>query len=110
MARKKGKKSTPEGLDFLFRRKLISEDQYGEFWKEWWDSNKREQQTIINRYIEEEGEKPKETGIGQLTSDKKLAEFQARLLGGYVIRRDRTGKFSKRGKIFQAIKQKRKKK
>jgi hypothetical protein len=103
------KKSTPPELDFLFDRDIISEDDYGGFWQQWWKADKERQREIIDGYLKEEMEEaPGAPQVGSLTKDKKLAEFQAKLLNGYVVRRNKKGQFSKRGKIFQAMKPRRK--
>jgi len=108
MPKKKGKKGTPEELDFIFARKLISEDDYGEFWKRWFDSSKREQSEIIEEYTEKVSggyvEGPELPLKGIITKNRKLAENQAKSINGYIVRRDRTGKFARRGRYYQAVK------
>ena len=61
---------------------------------------------------EEDDENTGDTGgppVGVVKKNRKEAERQAKEIGGYVARRDRFGKFSKRGRNFQAIKSRRKK-
>jgi len=112
---KKAKRATPPELDFIFDRDLISEDDYGEFWKEWFSSNQRGKQDIIDRYLEESGSKTEkgETELplkGIITKDKKVAQNQARSINGFVVRRNRTGKFDKRGHFYQAVRRGKKEK
>ena len=106
---KKGKKSTPPGLDHLFKRHIINEAEYRSFWPAWWEATTDdERQELIEFYSgdeEEEEEKPKKHYAP--TKVRKTAEKQAREIGGYVVRRNSKGQFSKRGKIFQAIRRKR---
>lgn len=101
---KKGKKTTPPELDFLFERRLIPEDQYKDFWPRWWNSNKKEKEEIIKEYlIEESIEHPELPLKGILTKNKKLAEEQAVAINGKVVRKTKQGRFSKRGKFYQAV-------
>jgi hypothetical protein len=106
---KKGKKSTPPELDFIFDRELIEEDDYRDFWGRWGKANKREREDIINSYLEEEAEQDSEEPLtGIVTKNRLLARNQAEIIGGYVARRNKSGRFSKRGHFYQAIRRRRK--
>lgn len=105
MPRKKGKHSTPAELDFLFDRDIISEDDYGDFWKKWWRSSKKEREDIANSYIiQESKDEPQLPLKGVITKRRVDAESLAKTIGGYVVRRDSKGRFSSRGRHYQAIK------
>ena len=106
---KKGKHVTPDELDFIFDRDLISEDDYGQFWKDWFDASKREREDIIEDYRGrgKEGEEEETENLplkGTVTKNRGVAESQAKAIHGHVVRRDRTGKFNRRGSYFQAVK------
>jgi hypothetical protein len=109
MARKrKGKKSTPPGLDALFKRGIIPERDYVEFWENYWRRSKKEREELIEEfledYIEEESQEDSKKPIhGSITKIRATAEKQAEIMGGYVARRNRHGRFSKRGNFYQAI-------
>lgn len=104
MPGKKGKKSTPPELDFLFERALVEEDEYRDFWSRWWKAGKIEREDIIEKYLEEESEEEPETPLtGSITKVRATAEFQAKLMGGRVVRRNKKMQFSKRGIYYQAI-------
>ena len=120
-----GKKrhSTPPELDDYFKRGTISEDLYQDFWSEWWETrSESEHQEIIRRYAEEsieervaeafeEGEGVEELPLrGSITRSRQDAEKQARIIGGYVARRAANGRFSKRGRFFQAIRKSKRRK
>lgn len=122
MAKKKGKHSTPDNLDPLFKRGAISEDVYQDFWSEWWRAKSDQQRDrLIDFYITEsieerideaieEGEGVAELPLhGSVTKVRSTAESQAALIGGYVVRRTKNGRFSKHGHYFQAIHKRRKK-
>ena len=48
---KKGKRNdTPEELDYLFDRDIISEDMYRDFWNNWWRSSPSEREEMIQFY------------------------------------------------------------
>lgn len=110
MPRKKGKHQTPEHLDYLFDRDIISEDMYRDFWNEWWKSSPSERNEMIQFYTGEEEEEPEfiETQKEKMmpTISRAEAERQAKAIGGYVARRNSRGRFSKRGKFYQAIRRK----
>jgi len=102
--RKKGKK-TPENLDFAFKRELINEDDYKEFWPRWWGASEHEREEIIRELLEKGiSDDPELPLKGDVTKKKKVAVEQAKAIGGYVIRRKKNGQFSKRGRFYQAIK------
>lgn len=104
MRRAKGGKTTPAELDFLFARNIVSEEEYKEFWPRWWHATPNEREDILNEYLEEDAEDfPEQPIKATLTRDKNLAKFQAELINGYVTRRNKKGRFSKRGVYYQAI-------
>lgn len=108
-AKSRGGRKTPPELDFLFARGLVEEDEYIEFWPRWWKASPNEKEEIINEYLEEDAEDfPDEPIKATLTRDKNLAQFQAELIDGYVARRNKKGRFSKRGVYYQAIRKGRK--
>lgn len=103
---KKGGKKTPKELDYIFERHLVKESDYAEFWRRWW-----EDEEIAEEYLDETGKEVEFVDREPISSYavtrvKKTAEWQAKLLGGYVIRRNKQGKFSKRGKFYQAVRRK----
>lgn len=117
----KGKHSTPEELDDYFSRGTIDEDLYQDFWAEWWSATSRaEKEDIIERYAEEsieeriaeafeEGEGVEELPLrGSVTKTRRYAEQQAKIIGGYVARRNASGRFDKNGRFYQAIRKRRK--
>lgn len=112
----KGKKSTPPELDFIFERDLIDEDDYKEFWGRWGKAGARERQEIIDEYLEQAGEDEDE-GFGSddlplrgtITTSRKEAEKQAKMIHGYVMRVTKTGKPNKRGRSYRAIRRRKKK-
>jgi hypothetical protein len=111
---KKGKHDTPEELDYLFDRDIISEDMYRDFWNSWWRSSPSEREEMIQFYSGEEEDEEEQSGggtklkVGIPTKFKSEAERQAKKMGGYVVRRNAKGQFSKRGKTYQAIKRREK--
>lgn len=119
----KGKHKTPTELDPLFQRATITEDMYQDFWSSWWKAkSQQEKDDIVRFYMEEsieervaeaieEGEAVETLPLqGTLTRNRKEAEKQAKIIGGYVARRTKSGRFSKRGRIYQAIKKVRRRK
>lgn len=113
----KGKHSTPRELDDFFKRGTITEDLYQDFWKEWWGTHSlKGREEIIERYTsesieervaiaEEEGEPVEVLPLrGTVTRNRTFAERQAKLIGGTVRRRDKSGRFNKHGKFYQAVK------
>lgn len=109
MPKGKGKKATPPKLDGLFARGVITEENYKEFWAEYWPASERERKEIIKRYIAELAEEEPERPVsGTITRNHAEAKRQAKAMGGYVARRNASGKFSKRGTYYQAIKRSRK--
>lgn len=99
------KKSTPAELDYLFERDIIEEDDYREFWSEYWERETPEERQEwidewMDEYIEEEED---EITSGQPTKNRDRAEEEAARIGGYVVRRNAAGQFSKNGHTFQAV-------
>ena len=111
---KKGKKGTPAELDFLFRRQLISENDYRHFWRDWHRSNRSEKQEIINEYKQQfdeiaKLEKKYIKHKGKIYTGKEArskAEKEAKKTSGYIVRRDRFGRFNSHGKSFLVINRK----
>jgi hypothetical protein len=115
---KKGGRGTPDELDYLFERDIIDEEDYVSFWKSYWkldrEGNKQGQLELINDYTEiaelarqdmtpeEQEELPRIAGV--VTTNISDAREQARIIGGIVVRRDKRGRFSKRGSRYQAVK------
>lgn len=105
----KKKHETPPELDGIFKRGIITEDMYREFWPDWWKRNAKERADLIEFYVgESHDNEPELPLVGSLTKDLGEAKRQAKAIGGYVIRRTKSGRFSKRGKTFQAIRRGRK--
>jgi hypothetical protein len=115
---KKGGRGTPDELDYLFERDIIDEEDYVSFWRDYWrldkEGDKEGQQSLVNDYIsiaqmsfdgleddEDEDTRPRIAGV--VTKNKSDAQEQARIIGGKVVRRDRKGRFSKRGRRYQAV-------
>lgn len=108
MARKRHK--TPEELDAYFDRGVVLESEYGAFWKAWHGASRpkrlRMMEELDLRIEEREGRRQRggqRVKAPPPTSAKVMAERQAAALGGYVVRRDRFGKFSKRGRSYQVV-------
>lgn len=106
MGKKKGGHSTPPDLDYLFRREIIDEEDYTEFWEGYWDETRsRDKERYVDEFISSlQMELPiKERPSGTVTKSIKRAREQAKEIGGIVIRRTKDGRFSKRGRYYQAI-------
>lgn len=93
------KHSTPEWLDKDWKRRPVDRDEYENFWPELWQAKKlgksiTDQRAIYESYFE----------IGLVRYVKSKAEEDLHLLGlTRIVRRDRFGRFSKRGRRWQAI-------
>lgn len=109
------KRKTPSELDYLFEREIIDEEDYVYFWSNYWRRNPSGQQSLINEFLElaEEfgiqGGKGGENLAGVVTKNKRDAIKQAEIINGRVVRRNKRGQFSKRGRYYQAIKKSTKK-
>jgi hypothetical protein len=104
MAKKKHK--TPEKLDYLFERRLVTKATYKEFWSGYWgESGSRNRSRFVDNFVSElQGELPlKRRSSGTITISIKAAREQAQEIGGYVVRRNAKGRFSKTGHRYQAI-------
>jgi hypothetical protein len=91
----------------LFQRKVIGKKQYREFWDGYWGNKRsRDKERYIDKFVSElQLELPiKERTTGTITRSIEHAKQQAKEIGGYVIRRNKRGKFSKRGQFYQAVK------
>jgi hypothetical protein len=110
VARKKHE--TPEHLDHLFHRATISRSMYAEFWEGYWRNKelRRSEQRFVDDFVSRNQlylPFKKRTHTGSITFSKKAAREQARIIGGYVIRVTKTGKPSKHGRYYRAIRRKR---
>jgi hypothetical protein len=112
MAKGKGK-GTPDDLDHLFERNVIDEEDYAYFWSEYWRRDDIGRERLINEFMEIASDNEELTGqalAGTVTKIKATAVEQARIIGGKVVRRDKRGRFSKRGRSWQAVNKGNKKK
>lgn len=104
MAKKKHK--TPKGLDYLFERHVINKKQYADFWDGYWgEHGKRNRNRYVDRFVSDiqiEIPFPKRRS-GTLTTSRATAEDQAKQIGGYVVRRNSKGRFSRTGSRYQAV-------
>lgn len=114
----KKKHKTPAKLDHLFERDVIDEDDYRDFWDGYWKSRNRDR--YVDEWIGEEEEE--ETVVvtvvpraeappqrsGKPTKSLRKAKQDAKRIGGYIVRRNKNGRFSKRGKTYQAIRRRKK--
>ena len=111
MARTKRKHDTPDWLDKFFERRVIKLEQYADFWDGFW---RRRNEDTARKYVEEWKKENIEAGVvipstpkkrrkTYTTKFKKEAERQAKKLGGYVVRRNAKGQFSRRGRTYQVI-------
>lgn len=106
MSKKKHK--TPKKLDYLFERHVVTKSNYKEFWEGYWgERTQRDRNRYVDRFaselIEEQVEKGKPGKSGTVTFSIEAARQQAEMMGGYVVRRNKKGRFSKTGKQFQAV-------
>lgn len=106
-AGRKGK-ATPAELDHLFKRHVISEEQYKEFWPAYWKGDADQRQKLIDSYTEEAIEEG-EVSSGPLRSNKEAARQDLGDRDGYIVRRDKSGRFSKHGGRYQALFRRKKK-
>lgn len=107
------KKGTPEALDYLFERDIIQEEDYISFWRDYWKLTEHGRKELINDYISMASEHADQLNIpiaGVITKNKRDAVKQAKLINGKVVRRDKRGKFSKRGTRYQAVRHSKKRK
>lgn len=106
--------STPDDVDFIFDRDYIDESEYVDFWISYWDRDKRGREALVNSYIDRAAQREFDfekqgrfsmTVVGVVSSSRRTAEKQAKAMGegARVIRRDRFGRFNKRGRSYQAI-------
>jgi hypothetical protein len=113
LARKGG---TPDDIDYLFERDIIDEEDYAEFWSEYWRLDKVGRDLLVSEFIERAGEErdeEDEAPISGTVVNSKLAA--ARQINAFsklthqkyvIVRRDKRGRFSKRGRRFQAVRRK----
>jgi hypothetical protein len=108
----KKKHKTPEHLDHLFLRNVIDKKQYGDFWSGYWEGKRQtEKDRFVDKFIKKlQMELPLgKKKPGNVTISRLAAQEQADEIGGYVVRRNAKGKFSKTGQYYQAIAPRRKK-
>lgn len=108
----KKKHVTPKHLDYLFERKVIKKEQYKDFWSGYWDNRrKRERERYVDNFVSDlQMELPmKKRGSGSVTISIEAARAQAKEIGGYVVRRNKQGRFSKTGRHYQAVVRKKRK-
>lgn len=110
------RKGTPGDLDYLFERNIIDEEDYADFWEQYWSKKSEDgRQQVINDFLEMADEGTlgfgtQEKIAGVVTKNKMDAKRQAATIGGRVVRRNKLGRFSKRGRFYQAVKKGTKKK
>lgn len=105
---------TPKELDHLFERRIITKGDYEEFWSGYW-KHRGHKQHYVDRYVNEMAEQnirgslpvPK---VGTVTEILDTARLQAKLIGGFVVRRDSRGRFAtkEKGVKFQAVRRRKK--
>lgn len=110
----KKKRSTPEHLDYLFERELISRSLYVDFWVGYWDNKSRrhsERKYVDSFVSRNQLELPfnKRAKVGSITFSHAAAKEQATNIGGYVRRVTKTGRPSKHGRFYQAVRRGKKK-
>ncbi len=107
MAKKKHK--TPPGLDHLFERRVISEREYGAFWRRYWRGDAQERRALVTETIAQVARQGRPV-VGVVTRNRADAARQAQALSDLgtqqyrVVRRNANGRFSKRGTFYQAVK------
>ena len=107
------KHNTPKHLDALFERQVIPKSYYREFWNGYWgESGTRARDRYKDDFVSKlQLELPNiRQKSGGITFSINAAREQAKEIGGYVVRRNKKGRFSKHGRTFQAIRPKGKKK
>jgi hypothetical protein len=105
----KRRKGTPDDLDYLFKRDIIDEEDYADFWESYWKATtQRDKQSIVDRYVEIAAESGQPV-VGVVSRNRLDAERQAQSLNDLgdvayrVVRRNAKGQFNKRGTYWQAI-------
>jgi hypothetical protein len=99
------RKGTPDDIDYLFERDIVDEEDYIDFWSEYWSRNAQGRRELEKEYVDRAAE---EAGTTLVYRNRADAEKQAQALGNdmyRVTRRNASGRFSKRGTYYQAIKQ-----
>lgn len=81
---------------------------YEDFWEGYWEEKRlrRSEQKYVDLFVSaNQLELPlnRRTKSGSITFSKPAAEEQAKIIGGYVIRVTKTGRPSKFGKFYRAI-------
>lgn len=106
---RKSKKGTPEGVDELInRREIIGEEAYTNYWKRL-NRARRESQSRF----EQEGQlilaellRERSSPIFKGKGARERAIEERKRGGGYIVKRDASGRFSKRGRTYQVIRRK----
>lgn len=73
----------------MFDRSIVSENDYAEFWHGYWKSENKDE--FINAWL------------GMVTKNRAEADARAKAIGGYVVRRNKRGQFSKRGRFYHVV-------
>jgi hypothetical protein len=101
------RKGTPDDIDYLFERDIIDEEDYVDFWTSYWaQSTKKGRLEVVEDFLEiaaQDETKTDKTLAGVVTKTRSVATRQSKLIGGKVVRRNARGRFSKRGKFYQAV-------
>lgn len=98
------KRKTPEVLDFYFDRDVISEADYRDFWPRWWKGSGQQRREIIRELdLAVEASKVEQFPTFYVTRSLARAKEDAKRVGGYVVRRDKSGRFNSRGRFYQVI-------
>jgi hypothetical protein len=105
----KKKHATPKHLDYLFERHTISKSLYQDFWEGYWEEKRlrHSEQKYVDLFVSaNQLELPfdRRTVTGSITFSRSAAQEQAKIIGGYVIRVTKSGRPSKRGRYYRAIK------
>jgi len=84
---------------------------YENFWEGYWEEKRlrHSEQKYVDLFISaNQLELPfkKRTQSGSITFSRSAAQEQAKIIGGYVIRVTKTGRPSRRGRFYRAIKRK----
>lgn len=90
----------------FFDRDILDPDDYPYFWERWWRASRSERAAIrrgLDRKIERQDRTTEERMPERVSTSLALAQREARRRGGYVVRRDRFGRFNPRGRRYQVI-------
>jgi transcription initiation factor TFIIIB Brf1 subunit/transcription initiation factor TFIIB len=107
----KSKHKTPKHLDHLFERKVVTKQNYADFWEGYWGNKRsRDRDLYVDKFISDlQLDFPiKEKRSENITTSLRAAKQQAKEIGGYVVRRNKKGQFSRTGRHYQAVARKQK--